>query len=573
MNKLTLSEITGQNKQRLIVTCDREYNHLVKLASYGVASWRRSSRNFSCPLEPVIARRLIESIPGLEVTPSVMEWAARLHKLQSDALSSVEDSSPLSDKPLVPFQMASVRFLATVKRAILGHEMGTGKTPISCVALDYVSAAKVLIVCPNSVKWSWVDHLRTWSSERNIYVLESAAVVDDSMGATIIQGTRDRREDKLSEVLTTQSECVVIINYTQLRMHSKALAVFDYDVVIADEAHRVGNIKAQQTTAFQKVTHNSNYVWMLTGTPVRNNYADLYSMFSICDPIRFSSYWNFVHVHMQSVPGIYGGVDIIGLRDPAGFNSILSTFMYRVTKKEAMPHLPDKMYLDYRLVMLPEQHKLYCQMEEEFLVTVEQQLADGEALKSIIRAPNVAAQLIRLRQICLSPEIIGGPSSSAKIESLKELLCDIDGRFIVFTCFRKFIPFVEALLQEMDISYGEIVGGQSSVDRARVEKDLNSGKIRCIIGTIQSMGEGLNLQAASTAIFCDVDWVPAVNAQAEDRIHRGNIKESPTIIRLFHPGTVEADIRSTCAHKSRIIEETTGQVEVIREMLKRVGRR
>lgn len=574
MSTLSLTGVKGKSvrPRRLLIKCDREHNHLVKMASFGTATWLKSERGFSCPLEPVIARRIIDVLPGIEVEPEVNSWAEGLYQSQVTALASTNDSSPLTDKPLVPFQMASVRFLATVKRAIMGHEMGTGKTPISCVALDYVNAAKVLIVCPNSVKWSWVDHLRLWGSERKLYVLESTAAPDGDLGATIISGTRDRRDDALSKVLTQQSECVILLNYTQLRMHSKSLAAYDYDVVIADEAHRVSNRKAQQTEAFHKVTLNAEYVWMLTGTPVRNNYADLYAMFSVCDPTRFGSYWNFIKIHMQSVPGIYGGVEIIGLRDPAGFNSILSTFMYRVTKKDAMPHLPEKLYLDYRLTMLPEQHKLYRQMEEEFLITIEKELADGETLKNIIRAPNVAAQLIRLRQICLTPEILEGPSSSAKIEALRDLLEDLDGRFIIFTCFRRFLPFVKNLLHELGVPFGEIVGGQSSVERAGVEKALNDGKIRGIIGTIQSMGEGLNLQAASTAIFCDVDWVPAVNAQAEDRIHRGGITESPTIIRLFHPGTVEADIRSTCARKSKIIEETTGQVEVIRQMLLRRGR-
>ena len=112
--------------------------------------------------------------------------------------------------------------------------------------------------------------------------------------------------------------------------------------------------------------------------------------------MRFSSYWNFVNIHLASVPNYYGGVDIVGLKDPEGFNSMLSTYMYRVEKKEAMPELPDKLYHDYRLVMLPEQHRLYQQMEEEFLISIEKQLENGEKLETILRAPNVAAQIIRL---------------------------------------------------------------------------------------------------------------------------------------------------------------------------------
>jgi len=85
------------------------------------------------------------------------------------------------------------------------------------------------------------------------------------------------------------------------------------------------------------------------------------------------------------------------------------------------------------------------------------------------------------------------------------------------------------------------------------------------------MGEGMNLQAAGTAIFCDLDWVPANNLQAEDRIHRGDIKKSPNIVRLYHPKTVDEDIWATCARKDDLIDEAIGSAETIRNMLLRRG--
>ncbi len=554
----------------MCVECDYSDNHLVKLASFGTARWRKKSKTVGCPLDPVILSQLFDYLTDVELSGELQEWVDNLYHKQQAIIGAVADDSPLSEKPLVPFQMASVRFMAAARRCILGHEMGTGKTPISCVAIDHVGASKVLIVCPNSVKWSWVSHLEDWSTERNIYVMESSSASMES-SATIISGNKSSREDQLAHILTTKSECTIIINYAQLRIHLDTFDAFDYDVIIADESHRLNNRQAQQTIAFQKLAKRAVYVWMLTGTPVRNNYTDLFSPLRTCDQDRFTSYWNFVNIYLQSVPGRWGGVDIIGLRDPNGFNSMLSTFMYRVTKAEAMPHLPPKLYSDMRLVLTEEQSAVYHQMEEEFIMAIKKQLEDGETLETILSAPNTAAQIIRLRQICLTPESIGGPTSSSKLTALDEILEDIEGSFIVFTCFRKFLPFVGDLLKQKKIPFGEIVGGQSSIDRAEVEQALNSGEIRAILGTIQSMGEGLNLQKATTAIFCDQDWVPATNAQAEDRIHRGNIEVSPTIVRLFHPGTVESDIRAACKRKEQVIGDTTGRVEAVRSMLLRRG--
>src|SRR5690606_23950187 len=146
---------------------------------------------------------------------------------------------------------------------------------------------------------------------------------------------------------------------------------------------------------------------------------------------------------------------------------------------------------------------------------------------------NTLSKITRLRQICLAPAMLDGRGKSAKLDALRDIVEDVrDRQFLIFTCFRQFVPFIAMVLNDLGISHGEIVGGQSTAARNETIKLLNSGEIQSIIGTVRSMGEGLNLQKAQVAIFTDIDWVPAVNHQAAGRIHRGEIKESPTIIRL-----------------------------------------
>lgn len=310
MSRLFLSSEKG--RLRLLIQCNYEENHLVKTLAHGTARWSRKDRAFSCPLEPIIIKRLMDSIPGIKVDAWVLEWYERYLARQRAAFAAVKDTKPLTSKPLVPFQMASVRFLSQAKRAILGHEMGTGKTPITCVSLDYVNAKKVLIICPNSVKWSWVDHLHYWSRSKTIYVLDSATAHDNpNLGTEVIFGSSGEREEIVTRLLVDSEEHVVIVNYTQLRMHSALFSSFSFDVVVADEAHRVKNIKAKQTVAFRAVTEQTSYVWMLTGTPVRNEYTDLYTLLAVCDPDRFGSYWDFVNTYFYSMPERWGGSEII----------------------------------------------------------------------------------------------------------------------------------------------------------------------------------------------------------------------------------------------------------------------
>jgi SNF2 family DNA or RNA helicase len=231
--------------------------------------------------------------------------------------------------------------------------------------------------------------------------------------------------------------------------------------------------------------------------------------------------------------------------------------------------------------MNSKQDDVYETMEKRFLMGIYRRLKTGEELEEILVAPNTIAQLIRLRQICLSPAMVGGVADSAKLDALRDLLLeDLSGQVIVYSCFRRFLPMVAELLKEdPSLTYAYLVGGQTAAERALVQQRLADGSIRVVLGTIQSMGEGMNLQAADTAVFCDIDWVPAVNVQAEDRIHRVGIQKSPCIIRLYHPDTVEEDIRAACKRKERIVQESLGKVEgarnsaelALREMLQRRG--
>lgn len=556
--------------------CDPEYEDRARLAVRGHPNFNRGRQAWSYPPDPLVVRNLIELFPTLEISVGVQDFLDQMMKKQQRIFAATTNEAPLDiDNKLWPFQRSSIRFLEEAGKAILAHEMGTGKTVIASSAVKYLELDKVLVICPNPIKWSWADHFTEWADKKTT-ILEARSFnkkTDVTDRAEVIaSGHKGERDMLLSEIIRARDTFVLIINYDQLRIHQKVLQAGEYDVIIVDEAHRIGNRRSQQTQAALKVCRKAKYAWLLTGTPIRNHYMDIWTLLHVCDPDRFSSFWHMLDLYMLQLRNPFGGTEVLGLRDEKTFNAMLSAYMYRKTKEEVMPDLPDKIYTEYKLPLNPKQQVAYQQMERDFILSITKLLEDGTTMEDLLVASNTISQLIRLRQLCLMPAIVGGPADSAKLDFLEELLSDLyDQQFIIFTCFRKFIPFIEHILTRHKISYDRVVGGQSSIDRDNVIKGLNSGHTQAIIGTIQAMGEGLNLQAASTAIFTDRFWVPAVNIQAEDRIHRGEIKSSPNIIYLHHPHTVEDDILTACKKKSRIADETSGQVEVIRNMLLRGG--
>lgn len=566
---LDLNRSRDGTPNRIFVESTFEQKDLVKLAGSGTASWRKTERVWSVPVDPTLVRRFLKYFPTATLSEDLRLYLRGIKETQERINEVVKDYSPIDGKTdLWPFQNASVRFLVERGRAVLAHQMALGKTVITCRALDTVPSDRVLIVCLNLLKWSWAKHLVQWADSQRPMILTSGTVLRNEKPTKQFgeikefQGNGDQRKDYLLSLQNANRYCIVM-NYAQMRIHHKSLSKLDFDVVIFDEAHRLNNGQTKQYRAAKTITKSSPYLWLLTGTPMRNDYSDYYGPLSLIDPIRFSGYWNFVNTYLETIPHQYKHAEIVGLKDPPIFNRMLSSYMFRKTKPEVLEDLPEKVYNDIPVPMTAEQYSIYARMLYEFKAYVEE---NGE--DKVLHAEETIARITRLRQIALTPALIGAENTSGKLEALKELLEEYPNEpFIIFTAYREFIPHIEEVLDQIGITHGRIVGGMPA-DELRTAEDRLGTEVQCIVGTIAAMGEGLNLQRGTSAIFTDIYWTPAVNRQAEERIHRPGIEKSPTIVRLYHPGTVDETIRRICWMKERMEDDTLGKIEEVRELVR-----
>jgi SWI/SNF-related matrix-associated actin-dependent regulator 1 of chromatin subfamily A len=88
-----------------------------------------------------------------------------------------------------------------------------------------------------------------------------------------------------------------------------------------------------------------------------------------------------------------------------------------------------------------------------------------------------------------------------------------------------------------------------------VQMFQNSPDVKVCLCTIGAGGEGITLTASHTCVFTDYAWNPAVNWQAEDRIHRIGQKESVLIIDLYCQNTIEDHLRAIIQSKTEMITE------------------
>lgn len=452
---------------------------------------------------------------------------------ETTMLKSLHDTTDTVPVPewLLPFQSEDVRTILDRRSALIANEMGTGKT-YEAIALDLVRRSAIpqtnkswtptLVVAPLTIlETTWKRHFETLAPDLKVIA------IDPKARGTFLASLRKKQHD------------VYILHWDVLRIIGEDLKQVIWFHIIADEAHRAKNRKAQQTRALKAL--KTAWKTALTGTPVMNKPEDLWSILNWLYPEVWRSFWKFydrfVNYEVQ-YPHNYR--KILGPKNEKELRELIDPYFTRRTKQEVLKDLPDKYYTVIEVELSPKQRKIYDQMKKDMIAWLESQ--DEE---KPLAAPVVIAQLIRLQQFALAYAdvtddgvILTDPSS--KIDALMQMLEDNpDEPIVVFSQFKRAITLVERRLESAGIRYVRITGDDSSHARTDAVDDFQAGRANVFLGTIGAGSEGITLTRSSTVVFLDRDWTPARNAQAEDRLHRIGQKDAVQVIDIVAKDTVD----------------------------------
>jgi len=449
------------------------------------------------------------------------------------------------------------RLLSTDSNFCLFSEMGTGKTPIAIGLATLGNYKKTLIVCPKTLQLEWARQISDWT---------------DTPPAVSRRGCYRRLETLFGEFLKGEEENPwFIVNYEtfRTRRHLDVLDLYPFDLIILDEGHKLRNYKTSQTKGMSEFLshHKNNRVLAMTGSPIVNNPADLHTLLCMVKPEKYSK-WNRMDF-INSFCYYYHtrhGVKITGTRNIEALRKQTAPFTIRRTKKEVLPYLPEKYYRKVLLEMNKEQRELYNQMEEELFVLLD----SGEPLW----APSVLAQLTRLRQLNLDPKILGINLPSAKTDFLLDLIEGLHGeKLVVYSTFSKYIMYLHHILPQKHI----IITGDIPWDERmqNVKQFQEDDSIKLALGTVQCMGEGITLTAASNVIICDRWWAPSVQVQAEDRLHRIGQPNAVQVIVPTAENSIDSSMDKVLEDKKRMSQEYLNEGDTLKEVVDdlRVSRR
>lgn len=433
------------------------------------------------------------------------------------------------DSRLEEYQIRDINKMISLKSCLNRNPMGLGKTVEAITTARLLRAHSVLIVVPKIVAGQWRDQIKVWWPER----------ADD----VFIYGAKDAKKRKVAP------GSIVIINYEKLVNESNLnkFRQFSWNVLIADEAHKIKNHRSKRTIALKSVPAVRKYA--LTGTPILNKPDDLWSILHFLD-VRYSgnSYWNFVNYFCEVEEGFWGR-KIVGLTKLPNKIDTLKTLLDAISVYNTLDVAQGKTVETVRLEMTSSQRKLYKDMKDLVL----------EELPENAQIANGAVMTIRVVQATSWPGLFLGPEEPGpKFEWIAAMCEDNpDEKFVVFSRFEQTARALGEFLKTRDIKSVQLTGRVKDVDKEVNKKQFIEGDARVLIGTIGAMGQGTDgLQYAShTAIFIDRDWSPEIMKQCEDRLNRRGQKFKVNIYILECEKSFDQYVGKVNQHKADDIRE------------------
>ncbi|WP_233874444.1 DEAD/DEAH box helicase [Paraburkholderia adhaesiva] len=451
------------------------------------------------------------------------------------------------------YQKAGVQFCAERgMRALIGDEMGVGKTAQAIAAAEACVVPRVVVVCPANARYVWEREIESWGARgavqhvvRQLTELDLAArwhiitydliavrnetwrFCDDAERRAFvdafpklagkIEKKRGASQIRLIEPLVGvpafHEKRIVAWEKIMKRLRGELqeqIRSIGPSLLILDEAHRAKNRNAKRTQAIQRIADRGTQMLMLTGTPLRNHEHEAATLLSLLDGETAVVLGNKKN-----------GYTIEDVKD------YLSYFMIRRTKAEVLPDLPDKTRQRIDIGALdPEQMKIYREALGGAMECYSAALERGES--EATARQEMLGRIEKARAALGLAKVRGGAVSDLVIDVVENKGC-----CVVFCAHHDASDTLKAQLVADGLQVAIIDGRTKPKDRSALVKSFQDGNLDVLIGGINAAGEAITLTRADTVIFAELDWVPAALLQAEDRIHRVGQRSNCQVIQLI----------------------------------------
>ena len=444
---------------------------------------------------------------------------------------------------LRPYQERGLAWLAFLSSlglgACLADDMGLGKT-VQLLALEAVHRAgnpgdpPTLLLCPMSLVGNWEREAARFTPGLRVYAHHG----------------RDRLRGEPLRDRLAQSD-LMVTTYATATRDIDELAGYQWRRVVLDEAQAIKNSLSQSARAVRRL--NAGHRVALTGTPVENRLAELWSIMDFLNPGMLGSAEMFRSRY--AIP-----VERHGLTGPAQrLRTVTRPYVLRRLKTDPaiISDLPEKIEIKQYCRLTAEQASLYQSVVDDMMDKIE----NSEGIK---RRGNVLAAMAKLKQVCNHPALLlhdrsAVGSRSGKVIRLEEICEEILAEGDKALCFTQFTEFAEMLLPHLSVRFGTDIaylhGGTPKKRRDELVASFQSGDgPPLFLLSLKAGGTGLNLTAANHVIHLDRWWNPAVENQATDRAFRIGQHRNVQVRKFICTGTLEEKIDEMIEEKKALAD-------------------
>ena len=499
----------------------------------------------------------------------------------------LEDGTEMPRR-LFGYQRGGVSWLAREEKAGLFDPQGNGKTPVVIRAIEYLqdtgrTAGPAVIVCTDAMLLDWRDELAVWAPELTVSVVKGTALkrrraLEEQADIYLISWSVVRYHTRLAQY---QGQAFVRCNdhgghtdktVAQCEVHEKELNALGLSIVVADEAHRMKDATTKQTRAVWWLMHNAQYAWPVTGTPIADNIADIWSVGHGLSPRAFPAKSRFLDLYAEvRLDWQHGSKEILDIKPDSAqsFHATVQPMFRRIPRDLARPFQPPRLPPVIRYVdMDGPQKKAYQQVEKMAMADlVSSTVVTGNDLVKFSRLCQLATAMIETSDgedpYGFTKQLVAMCNPSNKVTDLLDFMSSEPDPVVVAANSPQVIALAGARLSELKVPWCKVTGAESTDEKHLAREQFQAGQAQVIFIT-KAGAESITLTAAHTIYFIQPDPSFLSREQKIGRIDRITQRAPVQPVYAITPGTVDERLYKLGNEKENRAASVTMDVDLLR---------
>lgn len=317
-------------------------------------------------------------IEDLTLDTTVTSFISRMSSLESKAASG--DTRGFSSKyPPYEHQRLGLARIMYAPRCAIFWDPGMGKTKLICDRMLYERkrnpSSKTLILALRV-------NLSTWVNEMNLHSSGTEKIVS-------LAAPNPKKRSKILQEALDSNASGIVCTYETARVSLDLLDKYNYNMIVADECHKMQSYKSKLTMAALELSKRATYRYVLSGTPTKGRPTDIWASLRFLGEFIVPKYWEFDKEYVSRAH--YNRHIITGYRNLDLLNELLS-HVGDTRKSEDCLDLPERTFQEVYITPSASQRRAYNSI-------VKDKVGEVNISGHVIPTSNLLTKLGKLAQV------------------------------------------------------------------------------------------------------------------------------------------------------------------------------